>query len=123
VAYGDGLENRCLLTGTVGSNPTPSAAFLCSIQNKQIQTFHDLYQRVNQMSKSKFPLTSYKDERVVELVRKTDHKTLAVWAIDCVERVLPYFEDLYPEDHRPRNAIETLKTWIDTGIFKMSVIA
>jgi putative endonuclease len=25
VAYGDGLENRCLLTGTVGSNPTPSA--------------------------------------------------------------------------------------------------
>jgi putative endonuclease len=25
VADGDGLENRCLLTGTVGSNPTPSA--------------------------------------------------------------------------------------------------
>ena len=74
------------------------------------------------MSKSKFSLTSYKDERVVELVRKTDHKTLAVWAIDCAERVLHYFERKYPEDHRPRNAIETLKTWIDIGVFKMTVI-
>ena len=25
VAYGDGLENRCIRKGTVGSNPTPSA--------------------------------------------------------------------------------------------------
>ncbi len=74
------------------------------------------------MKKSKFSLTRYKDERIVELVRKTDHKTLAVWAIDCAERVLPYFEEKYPEDHRPRNAIETLQTWINTGVFKMAVI-
>ena len=26
VVYGDGLENRCPRKGTVGSNPTPSAA-------------------------------------------------------------------------------------------------
>jgi hypothetical protein len=74
------------------------------------------------MGKSKFSLTQYKDERIVELVGKTGHKTLAVWAIDCVERVLPYFEEKYPEDNRPRNAIETLQTWINTGIFKMAVI-
>jgi hypothetical protein len=74
------------------------------------------------MKKSKFSLTQYKDERIVELVRKTDHKTLAVWAIDCTERVLPYFEEKYPEDPRPRNAIETLQTWINTGVFKMAVI-
>lgn len=35
---------------------------------------------------------------------------------------MPYFEARYPEDHRPRQAIETLKTWIDTGVFKMAVI-
>jgi len=74
------------------------------------------------MKKSKFSLTRYKDERIVELVSKTDHKTLAVWAIDCAERVLPYFEGKYPEDHRPRNAIETLQTWINTGVFKMAII-
>jgi hypothetical protein len=74
------------------------------------------------MKKPKFTLTSFKDERIVELVREIDHKTLAVWAIDCAERVLPYFEEKYPEDHRPRKAIETLQTWIKTGVFKMDVI-
>ena len=65
---------------------------------------------------------THKDEDMVALVRSADHKTLAAWAIDCVERVLPYFEDKYPEDHRPRQAIETLQAWLRTGVFKMSVI-
>ena len=73
------------------------------------------------MEKAKFSLAQHKDE-FVELVNKTDHKILAVWAIDCAERVLPYFEEKYPEDHRPRNAIETLQAWINTGVFKMAVI-
>ena len=73
------------------------------------------------MAKSKFSIT-HKDEDMLELVSKTDHKTLAHWAIDCAERVMPYFEEKYPEDNRPRKAIETLKTWIDTGVFKMAVI-
>src|SRR5205807_4776029 len=73
------------------------------------------------MEKSKFSIT-HKDESMVELVRKTDHKTLAIWAIDCAERVMPYFEEKYPQDHRPRQAIETLQTWINTGVFKMAVI-
>jgi hypothetical protein len=73
------------------------------------------------MKKSKFSLAQHKNE-FVELVNKTDQKTLAIWAIDCAERVLPYFEEQYPEDQRPRNAIETLQTWIDTGVFKMAVI-
>ena len=73
------------------------------------------------MEKSKFSITR-KDEEMLELVSKTDHKILALWAIDCAERVMPYFEEKYPQDHRPRQAIETLKTWIDTGVFKMAVI-
>jgi hypothetical protein len=67
------------------------------------------------MEKSKFSITR-KDEEMLELVSKTDHKTLALWAIDCAERVMPYFEEKYPQDHRPRQAIETLKTWINTGL-------
>jgi hypothetical protein len=73
--------------------------------------------------KLKFTLTQYiKDERIVELVNKTDKKILAVWAINCAKRVLPYFEKNHPKDHRPRNALETLQTWINTGLFKMAVI-
>ena len=73
------------------------------------------------MKKSKFSIT-HKDKSIVELVSKTDHKTLAIWAIDCAERAMPYFEGNYPEDHRPRQAMEALQTWINSGVFKMAVI-
>ena len=59
---------------------------------------------------------------MVELVRETDQRTLAVWAIDCAERVLPWFEEKCPDDHRPRKAIETLQEWLRTGVFQMAVI-
>ncbi len=73
------------------------------------------------MKKPKFSLL-YKDEALITLVKETDHKGLATWAIDCVERVLPFFTTQFPEDPRPREALETLQTWINTGVFKMSVI-
>ena len=57
-----------------------------------------------------------------KLVSQTDQKTLALWATDCAERVMPYFEGNFPQDRRPRQALETLKNWIATGEFKMSVI-
>lgn len=73
------------------------------------------------MKPKKFSIT-HKDEEMLELVSKTDHKTLAIWAIDCAERVIPYFEEKFPKDNRPRQALIALKTWIDTGVFKMAVI-
>lgn len=57
-----------------------------------------------------------------ELVKGTDKRTLAIWAIDCAERVLPYFEEKYPDDPRPRNALNVLQAWIATGIFHMADI-
>jgi hypothetical protein len=73
------------------------------------------------MAKSKFSIT-HEDAEMFDLIKNTDHKTLAVWAIDCAERVLPYFEENYPDDHRPRNAIETLQAWLKSGVFRMAVI-
>jgi len=40
-----------------------------------------------------------------------DHRLLAVWAADCAEHVLPYFEEKYPKDDRPRKAIEAARAW------------
>ncbi|WP_434967088.1 putative immunity protein [Janibacter indicus] len=39
------------------------------------------------------------------------HQLLARWAADCAEHVLPLFEDVAPEDHRPREAIEAARAW------------
>ena len=71
--------------------------------------------------RKKFSLAR-KDEAMEELVRGTDKKILAAWAIDCAERVLPYFEEKYPDDPRPRDALDTLRAWIRTGEFRMAVI-
>lgn len=72
--------------------------------------------------KAKLSLTQFKDERIMELMHKTDHKIMAVWAKDCAERVIHYFEEKFPNDPRPRIALKTLQEWIDTGKFSMKVI-
>jgi hypothetical protein len=69
----------------------------------------------------KFTL-NYKDEAKLALVKESDHDIIAAWAIACVERVLSYFENAYPQDHRPRAALETLHAWIITGQFSMKTI-
>jgi hypothetical protein len=52
------------------------------------------------------------DNPIAELLSKLDHKTLVIWATDCAEHVLPYFEEKYPKDNRPRKAIEAGCAWI-----------
>jgi Imm-5 like putative immunity protein len=53
---------------------------------------------------------------------RNDHKALALWAADCAEHVLPLFEEKYPQDTRPRDAVRTLREWVHTGKFSMPVI-
>ncbi len=73
------------------------------------------------MTKSKSSL-AYKDPAMVELMAQTDHKTLAVWAMACAERVMPHFEDTCPDDPRPRQALEACERWVETGEFSMATI-
>lgn len=73
------------------------------------------------MRKPKFSLVTEVDA-LREIIEVIDHQTLAVWANDCAERVLPFFETAHPNDDRPRRALEALQAWIDTGEFHMAVI-
>jgi len=41
----------------------------------------------------------------------TQHKEQALWAADSAERVLPCFEEAFPNDGRPRQAIEAARAW------------
>ena len=57
-----------------------------------------------------------RDQRFVAVHRGgsldlTRHRLLASWAADCAEHVLPLFTAKYPEDDRPRRAIETAQAW------------
>jgi hypothetical protein len=73
------------------------------------------------VQRRKMAVTSM-DASIADLAKKTEHRKLAIWAADCSERVLHYFEGKYPEDDRPRKAIEALRAWILTGVFKMAII-
>ncbi|AFE06661.1 hypothetical protein COCOR_05935 [Corallococcus coralloides DSM 2259] len=42
---------------------------------------------------------------------RSDHECLARWAADCAEHVLSFFEQKFPEDLRPRHAIEAARAW------------
>ena len=40
-----------------------------------------------------------------------DRRAQAARVADCAERVLPYFEEAFPDDDRPRKAIEAARAW------------
>jgi hypothetical protein len=62
-------------------------------------------------------LPKARDPRLITIRRGgtlTDehHRLLADWALACAEHVLPLFEDLCPEDSRPRDALGVGHAWI-----------
>lgn len=57
-----------------------------------------------------------RDERFIAVHRggllgADRHRLLAAWAADCAEHVLALYSAHYPEDNRPRLAIETARAW------------
>lgn len=44
-------------------------------------------------------------------LQDADHHLLAVWAADCAQHVLHFFEEAQPSDGRPRHAIELARAW------------
>jgi len=40
-----------------------------------------------------------------------DHHLLALWAADCAEHVLHHFEEVRPDDDRPRRAVDLGRAW------------
>jgi hypothetical protein len=39
------------------------------------------------------------------------HHLLAIWAADCAQHVLHFFEEVNPSDVRPRRAVELARAW------------
>ena len=63
------------------------------------------------MAKLKFVDTEMK-EAIEEQLGRVNHQTAALWATDCAEHILHYFEQKCPQDNRPRKAIETGRAWV-----------
>jgi hypothetical protein len=63
------------------------------------------------MAKRRF-IDSEKHKLTEELLKKADHKTAVIWACECADHVLSYFEEEYPDDDRPRKAIKAGRLWV-----------
>lgn len=62
-------------------------------------------------------LSAERDPRLVTIRRggtltDEDHHRLALWAATCAEHVLGLFEAERPDDGRPRQAIEAVRSWV-----------
>ncbi len=55
-------------------------------------------------------------KKISEITSKINQRVLAIWASDCVEHVLSYFEEKYPNDDRPRKAVEAARAWVNGEI-------
>src|SRR5215218_3606816 len=69
-------------------------------------------------------LSAERDPRLITVRRggtllDADHHLLALWAADCAEHVLHHFEQVRPDDHRPRQAIGDAHAWV-RGELRMS---
>jgi hypothetical protein len=68
-------------------------------------------------------LPTIRDKRFITLRRggvlsDEDHHLLAIWAAQCADHVLHYFQEARPDDDRPRRAIQLVYAWVD-GEIKM----
>lgn len=62
-------------------------------------------------------LPSVRDPRLITIRRggtltDADHRLLALWAAACADHVLRLFERDVPDDGRPRQAIEAVRSWV-----------
>lgn len=76
---------------------------------------------------ARFELTGLDHEprgklKVMKKFSRDDQRLMAIWALDCAERVLSSFEAARPDDVRPRSAIEAGRDWVRSGQFKMATI-
>lgn len=73
-------------------------------------------------------LPSVRDPRLVTIRRggtltDADHHLLALWAATCAEHVVNHFECDWPDDTRPREAIEAARAWTRGEVSMMAARA
>ena len=59
-------------------------------------------------------------QELISLIEVQKHRTLVMWALECAQEPLRNFESKYPNESRPRRALELCEAWAK-GKIKMTV--
>src|SRR5690606_25930659 len=73
---------------------------------------------------SRMILPKKRDQRFVTVRRggtllDAHHHQLAIWAADCAQHVLHFFEQVQPDDDRPHRAIAQVHAWVHGEVSMM----
>ncbi len=82
--------------------------------------FEDVEVKIKKNNKILFSRESECLQELIQLVCKQNHRTLILWAFECVQKPLEVFENTYPNEIRPRKAFELCQQW-SQGIMKMPI--
>ena len=87
-----------------------SFAFANKLGETVSESYNDPYDAVKNRKPNKKELCIVFDNKVICIL---DTKMISVkWAVSCAKHVLHIFEEQYPDDKRPRKAIEAASNWI-----------
>ena len=74
--------------------------------------------RLNKNRQILFSRQSAYLQDLVSLFREQEHRTMILWALDFAEETVEKLEEKYPQEARPRQALETARDWA-AGAVKM----
>jgi len=80
--------------------------------------FSDVEMKRKKKNKLLFNRDSLCLQELIRLIERQNHRTLVLWALDCAWISLTQFEAKYPDEHRPRIALELCEEW-SKGKIKM----
>jgi hypothetical protein len=82
--------------------------------------FADVEMKLKKGNKILFTRDSESLQGLKKLIEQQSHRTLVMWALDCAKIPLIQFEVKYPNESRPRAALELCEAW-SRGKVKMPV--
>jgi hypothetical protein len=82
--------------------------------------FSDVEIKLKKRNKVLFSRDSKCLQDLIKLIQLQNHRTLAMWALDCAKATLEQFEAKYPDEGRPRTCLKLCEDWA-RGKIKMPV--
>lgn len=82
--------------------------------------FSDVEIKLRKKSKILFSRDSQCLQELIKLIEMQNHRTIVMWALDCAKTTLERFEEKYPNELRPRTALELCELWA-RGKIKMPI--
>ena len=82
--------------------------------------FSDVEVKLKKKNKILFSRDSQCLQELMRLIEIQNHRTVVLWALDCAKTTLEQFESKYPNERRPRTALELCGAW-SRGEIKMPI--